>query len=64
MKKGQVCVVLERIAEGDVRKLSYRQRVLAENLFVDESNAIEFDNWRKKSVKPKAGFTIQPPPHP
>lgn len=63
MKKGHVCVVLDRFAEGDVRKLSMRDRVLAENLFIDDSNAIEFENWHKKMVKLKAEFQNQQPPH-
>lgn len=62
MKKGQVCVVLERFPEGDVRKLSMRNRVLAENLFVDESNFIEFENWHKKMVKLKSEFMNNPQP--
>lgn len=62
MKKGQVCVVLDRFAESDVRKMSTKERVLAENLFIDDSNASEFEAWHKKMVKLKAEFMNPPPP--
>jgi hypothetical protein len=62
LKKGQLCIVLPKFAEGDVRKLSMKQRVLAENIFAEDSNYIEFENWHKDMVKKKAEFMRGPPP--
>jgi tetratricopeptide (TPR) repeat protein len=54
LKKGQICVVLPKFPEVDVRTLSLTKRVLSENYFIDDTNAIEFENWRVKLAKIKA----------
>ena len=65
LKKGQICIVLQKFPDGDVRRLSMKNRVLAENNFIEDSNCNEFDKWHKELVKRKAEFLKQtPPPHP
>ena len=54
MKKGQVCIVLPKLAISDVRSLSVKNRALAENTFIDDTNFAEFENWHKSIVDKKA----------
>lgn len=60
MKKGQICVVVPKIPEGDVSGMSSKNRILAENYIFDESNAEAFDSWHKEAVKLKAQFQNNP----
>lgn len=53
LKKGQICVVLPKFPEVDIRNLSLKKRVLSENIFVDEKNADEFEKWHNKILKNK-----------
>ncbi len=61
MKKGQVCVIVPKIAEGNVSSMSNKNRVLAENNIFDETNADAFDSWHKEAVKLKQEFQNLPP---
>lgn len=53
LKKGQICVVLPKFPDVDVRTLTQAQRVKLENIFIDETNFVEFENWRAKLLKDK-----------
>ena len=62
MKKGQVCIVLNKISAEDVRGLSVKKRVLAENDFIDDSNVGAFEKWHQDFVKMRAEFSSKMPP--
>lgn len=51
VKKGQICVVLPKFVEKDVRKLSLKNRVQAENIFIDDTNFAELEKWHEGILK-------------
>jgi uncharacterized protein YwqG len=61
MKKGQVCIVLPKLAISDVSSLSVKNRALAENTFIDDTNFAEFEIWHKNFVDKKAELMRGPP---
>lgn len=60
LKKGQICIVIPKVPEGEVSSMSSKNRVLAENHIFDDSNAPAFDAWHKEAAKLKAEFQNQP----
>lgn len=63
MKKGQICLVLNKSLPGNTQSLSIRDKVLAENIFFDDSNFAEFDKWYSDALKRKAEFLQSVPPN-
>lgn len=62
MKKGQACVVLNKLYDGNINSLSLKDRILAESIFVDDSNFIELENWHNNMIKFKAEYKDAPSP--
>lgn len=56
LKKGQLCIELYNPLKKPINKLSIKERVFAENYFIDDSNIDDFYKWRQMVVKEKNDF--------
>lgn len=61
IKKGQISLILPKIADSDTRNMSNEKKVLAENDFIDSSNFIKFETAFKDFTKRKEEFMNKNP---